>query len=344
MVRATLYNPPMSPERYHLPAIPHLRLRATFRAAAPAHLPAFKGSMLRGAFGHALRKAVCAMGPAQPCETCTLRGPCVYTRLFETFIDGEPPPFLRGLTTSPRPYVVEPRTDARDLAPGDALETDLLLLGQAAELQAYALLALERMGEGGFGKGRHPFSLERVRYLDQAGRWQTGFEGGPAGTVTRWPGNVPAAAPPAPAGLSGSAGPAGQFPGRLTLRFATPTRIRVDGRLRDRLSFRQLAFPMLRRALELAHFHVPGAAIDWRVQPLLRQADDVRVARTDLRWEEASRYSSRQQRTHPTGGFVGEMDLEGPLAPFLPLLHTAEIVHVGKGATFGLGKVEVKWG
>jgi len=54
---------------YRLPAIPHLRLRASFRAGAPAHLPAFKGSTLRGAFGHALRRAVCAMGPQQPCET-----------------------------------------------------------------------------------------------------------------------------------------------------------------------------------------------------------------------------------------------------------------------------------
>lgn len=57
---------------YRLPEIPYLRLRATFRAAAPARLPPFQGSTLRGAFGHALRKAVCAMGPDQACETCTL--------------------------------------------------------------------------------------------------------------------------------------------------------------------------------------------------------------------------------------------------------------------------------
>jgi hypothetical protein len=319
---------------YHLPAIPFLRLRATFRAADRARLPPFHGSMLRGAFGHALRRAVCAMGPAQPCETCTLRGPCVYTRLFETFIDGEPPPFLEGLTTSPRPYVVEPGSDARDFATGDPLEADLVLLGQAVELQAYALLALERMGEAGFGKGRHPFRLERVRYLDPDGRWRSGFEAGPGEPARRWPGSVPAALP---------APPPDPAPERLTLRFTTPTRIRKGGRLRERLSFRQLAFPMLRRALEIAHFHVPGAAVDWHFQPLLRQADDIRVARSDLRWQELSRYSNRQKAHHPLDGFVGELDLEGPLAPFLPLLRTAEIVHVGKGATFGLGRLEVEW-
>jgi CRISPR/Cas system endoribonuclease Cas6 (RAMP superfamily) len=41
------------------------------------------------------------------------------------------------------------------------------------------------------------------------------------------------------------------------------------------------------------------------------------------------------------GGLLGHVELEGDLAPLAALLRTAEIVHVGKGATFGLGKVEI---
>lgn len=41
------------------------------------------------------------------------------------------------------------------------------------------------------------------------------------------------------------------------------------------------------------------------------------------------------------GGVVGEMELEGELAPFAELLRRAELVHVGKGATLGMGRVEV---
>jgi hypothetical protein len=52
-----------------LPRIPYLRLRCTLRAEQPARLPPYKGSTLRGGFGHALRRTVCVMGPAQPCET-----------------------------------------------------------------------------------------------------------------------------------------------------------------------------------------------------------------------------------------------------------------------------------
>ena len=39
---------------------------------------------------------------------------------------------------------------------------------------------------------------------------------------------------------------------------------------------------------------------------------------------------------------VGRMTFEGPLAPFMPLLRAGEILHVGKGTSFGLGRYEVK--
>jgi hypothetical protein len=42
------------------------------------------------------------------------------------------------------------------------------------------------------------------------------------------------------------------------------------------------------------------------------------------------------------GGLVGSLTLEGDLSPFAPLLRAAEILHAGKGAVFGLGKVEVE--
>jgi hypothetical protein len=82
---------------YRLPQIPYLQLRFKLSAQKEAHLPRFKGSLLRGAFGHALRRMVCVMGPGELCENCMLRGQCIFSRLFETFIEGEPPPFLRGL-------------------------------------------------------------------------------------------------------------------------------------------------------------------------------------------------------------------------------------------------------
>src|SRR4051812_39341181 len=103
---------------YPIPVIPYLRLRMTLEAEETAVLPPFHGSMLRGAFGHALRRTVCVMGPRQACPDCLLRSACTYTRLFEPSIDGEPPPFLHGIDQAVRPYVFEPLGGAGRLEKG----------------------------------------------------------------------------------------------------------------------------------------------------------------------------------------------------------------------------------
>jgi hypothetical protein len=310
---------------YVLPQIPYTRLRATLRAREPADLPPFKGSMLRGAFGHALRRTVCAMGPAQPCASCRLRRACVYTRLFETFIEGEPPPFLRGLPTSPRPYVFEPGSEATEVAAGAALCFDLLLIGQARDLAGYAVLAIERMAAAGLGRRRCRFSVERIDAQAAGGTFEEIFPGGNPGaeSFAQW-------LPPPPSS-----------PGeRATLRFLTPIRLKSRDHLLAEVGLRGLTFAMIRRTLELAHFHAPGAAIDWTFRPLLDAASAVKVVRSDLRWHDWERYSSRQETTMSLGGFVGTLELAGDLRPLAPLFASAEVLHVGKGATFGLGKVE----
>ncbi|HEY4575714.1 MAG TPA: hypothetical protein VIJ26_17175, partial [Thermoanaerobaculia bacterium] len=219
-----------------LPPIPYLRLRHTLRALAPARLPPFKGSMLRGAFGHALRRSVCAMGPEQACESCRLRRMCVYTRVFETFVEDTPPPFLRGLPTSPRPYVFEPLEETLDFAPGDPLPFDLLLIGQAAELQAYVTLAVERMAAAGLGARRVPFELARVEALAADGSWVPLFaDGRPCG---------PTALPPSPPPRDGADLVRA---GRATLHLRTPLRLKDRGGLADTIDVRALAFVMIRR-------------------------------------------------------------------------------------------------
>ncbi len=312
---------------YPLPAIPYLRLRFVLRSEENAFLPPFKGSLLRGAFGHALRRSLCSQGPGQECQDCFLRRACLYTRLFETFIEGEPPPFLKGLRTSPRPYVFEPVTEATDFEPGDALVFDLLLFGQATDLAAHALLAVERMARAGLGARRAPFVLDRAGAFQPGGGWLEIYQDGRAS---------PALANVAPRFPSGAA-----VEERATLHFLTPTRLQVQGRLLEEPGFRPLVFAMLRRTLELAWFHLPGVELDWHFRPLLDLASQVRVTASGLRWQELQRYSNRQQRTIDLDGFVGALEIEGDLAPFGPLLRTAEVLHLGKETTFGLGRMKV---
>jgi hypothetical protein len=323
---------------YPLPDVPYLRLTVTLRALALARLPPFLGSTLRGAFGHALRRTVCAMRPDQPCASCRLRRACVYPRIFETFVEGTPPPLLRGLTSSPRPYVFEtrfeprsePGNERRDVAPGDPLEFDLLLIGQAVDLQTYVLLAVERMAASGLGVSRSPFELVRAEAPAPGGGRLILFQGNRATGL---------AAPPS--FCLGPDGLGSLEEGRATIRLLTPLRLQERGHLSETLDFRALTLAMLRRTLELAWFHVPGAEVDWTFRPLLDRAAAV-GAIPDLAWHDWDRYSNRQQRKVTLGGLLGTLELEGDLAPLAPLLRAAEILHVGKGATLGLGRIRVE--
>lgn len=317
---------------YTLPRLAFARLRFTLLAREPARLPAFQGSMLRGAWGHALRHIACTMGPQQACFSCRHRANCLNTRLFETFVEGEAPPFLRRVPNPPRPYVFEPEGDfdprgkARTLPQGGALAFDLLLLGSAMPLAPFAALAVARMAEQGLGAGQPRFELGRLEAQDEGGGWRELGLGAPAPL----------------AGQVGGESPEAMAAERLRLHFLTPARLLDGGERLARLAFRQLTFRMLRRVLELAHFFGEPNEADWHFRPLLAACEGVEILEPRLAWADWERYSNRQQTKMTLGGFVGTLDLAGDLAPFLPLLRAVEVVHVGKGATFGLGRVRVE--
>jgi hypothetical protein len=318
---------------YTLPSIPYLRLRFDLVAQQEAFLPAFKGSLLRGAFGHALRRTVCVMGPQQPCPTCMLRKQCAYPRIFETLIepDESVPRFLRGLPTAPRPYVFEPFDEQRLYRAGESLSFDFVLFGQAIELHPFAIFAVSQMAEQGLGFKRIPFRLDKVFWQkangkDSAEEWRQLYEGATKRLLET----------PMPQLLNRQTS---QPANCQTISFLTPTRLKFKNDLVIDFTFRMLVFKMLRRVLELAHFHVPNATIDWEFHPLLVAADAVKIMHRDLRWIDWERRSNRQKTEMMMGGFVGEIVLEGDLAPFGGIAADLRVVHVGKGCVFGNGKI-----
>ena len=321
---------------YQLPEIHYLKLRFHLVSAAEARLPAFKGSMLRGAFGHALRKTVCAIGPQTDCADCMLKQQCAYTRLFETFITGQPPRFLRGLDTSPRPLVFETVDTSQTLEAGQPLPFDLVLFGSATEFVPYVVFAVFQMAQTGLGHQRHRFQLEQADC-------QQVSEDNP--TEFTWRQLYDAASQsllfaPIPILLQNTQVPANN-PHQLRLKFLTPTRLQSKGDYTTEFNFRHLVFKMLRRVLELAYFHEPEAEINWEFHDLLVAADKVNIAQRNLHWSDWQRYSNRQHSKVKMGGFVGDLLLEGELEPFMELLSYIEVLHFGKGTVFGLGKITV---
>ena len=64
-------------------SFPVARYRFEFQASQAIRLPAYSGSMLRGAFGHALRQLAC-MTRHKECAGCPLIGSCPYPCLLYT--------------------------------------------------------------------------------------------------------------------------------------------------------------------------------------------------------------------------------------------------------------------
>jgi Domain of unknown function DUF83 len=114
------------------------RYRVVFEARETLDLPAYLGSTLRGAFGHAFRAVAC---PAPRGLDCPAPAQCPYHLIFET----SPPPGSESLRTHddiPRPFVIAP-TDLqqagddeqvrRAFQRGDEVSFELVLIGRAQE-------------------------------------------------------------------------------------------------------------------------------------------------------------------------------------------------------------------
>ena len=141
------------------PVLPLARYRVRFRECIPqgacslaSPRAGYLGSAWRGAFGHALRKAVCVTRlPA--CDPCVLLRSCPYPFLFES----RTPPGAEKLTRyphTPGPCVLEP-ADRRFDAGDGTLNLGVTLFGSANDHLPYVVHALDQAG-------RHGLTARRV--------------------------------------------------------------------------------------------------------------------------------------------------------------------------------------
>ena len=318
--------------------LPNLRValfRFTLQPREPLHLPPYKGSVLRGGFGHVFKRTVCVQPRVKRCATCLLAETCAYAYLFET----HPPPGSQVLRTHeaiPRPFVIRPPLDRRTEIPaGEPLTFGLVLVGQAVGYLPYFLVVFRELGEAGLGRlfdsaqGRrrgkyalrevravHPLSGEERPVYDGEALLGTGLEV-TAEEVAAWAEGLPS--------------------DRLTVRFLTPARLKHGGEFaREEVDFHVLVRALLRRLSSLSYFHC-GERWETDYPGWVERAQRVEAVETHLSWVEWRRYSGRQAHRIKMGGLVGSVTYAGDLAPFRPLLALGMLAHVGKGAVFGNG-------
>ena len=336
------------------------RFELRLRAREAASLPPFLGSTVRGAFGRSLKQTVCVMAHRN-CERCMVADRCIYPYLFETPV---PPGLLqlRGQERAPHPFILSPPApgSARDgprntdgtntadfssdrrlnLRGGDEITFGLTLMGRAAEHLPYLVYAVIEMSRRGLGTDRGRFELAEVLFINPDGARQQVYSGNSHRIETPTDSAI-SLSTLIQARLDQLRSGAGFRSDSLKLRFVTPTRIRAGDDLQSGMSFELLVRNLLRRVSLLCAVH-GRASLELDYRGLIERARSVRTISSRLEWCDWERYSNRQQTKMKLGGFMGEIEYGGEISnEFLSLIVVGEILHVGGGTSFGLGRYEI---
>ncbi|MCC6523315.1 MAG: CRISPR system precrRNA processing endoribonuclease RAMP protein Cas6 [Polyangiaceae bacterium] len=274
------------------------------------------------------------------CEACPLRGACPYPAVFMPAALPARASIAR-LREPPRPFVfAETAPERATLAAVEPVDLDLVVVGEVHRLLPYFVVTLRQLGADGIGPRGARFTLSRVHATDAVGvPTEASYHHGAS--------DVRAVAVPLRA--SDLARPGDTHATRVRVRFRTPTEITKKGPAGTPAPQPVEAPPfgaLLRRARDRASalatlYCERPLAIDPR--GLGAAADRVTLLHATVRQASLLRKSSRTGERHQLGGVLGEAVYEGPeLGPLMPLLRLAELLHVGKHATFGLGVVGVE--
>ena len=309
------------------------------QALEPIGLPPYAGSTFRGAFGRALKRAVCVMED-QDCAVCAAREGCPYEYVFNT-----PVPVstrrMRKYTAVPHPFLLDTGwVEEQELDAGAEFSFDLTLIGEACAYLSYFVHSFELLGRRfGLGRGRGKFRVTAVCNKETGGG-ETVLYAPPA--VSFLPRNIQLQDGYS---LAQGATAVGRKARILRVQFLTPCRLVANDRLAGTPTFRTLISSLLRRLSNLSYFHC-GVELDLPFKELLGVAEQVKLVDCQVRWHDWERYSARQQTKMRLGGLLGSAvySCDFGFGLFLPLLKLGEVVHVGKGTSFGLGKLSVEAG
>ncbi len=279
-------------------------------------LPLYKGSAFRGLFGHALKRTVCVTNMAS-CENCLLRQNCAYAYIFETFNE-------RNERVA-HPFVLEPPMLERSLfPPGDVLKVNLILFGKAIDYLPYIVYTFREMGKRGIGAKRGKFWLQRVTkdekivYDFQEQLLHTDFTKEDLFQIKNKDEHIK----------------------KVKIRFVTPTAIKKNGKINSNIDFLTLLKAVKRRVKALSIYHNGNLDPEFNID--FEAAKALSIINTSFEPFHWKRYSNRQQQKIDFSGFIGELELEGDLTPFMSLLRMGEIIHIGRGTVYGMGKYVVE--
>ncbi|MEO0076464.1 MAG: CRISPR system precrRNA processing endoribonuclease RAMP protein Cas6 [candidate division WOR-3 bacterium] len=298
-------------------------LKVLYKVKEKLTLSQFQGSIIRGAFGYTFRKIICLIKDKE-CKECLLKTKCVYAYIFET-PRPEDSKIMRKYETVPRPFIFDPpANDKQEYQQGEKFTFGLTLIGKAIDYLPYFIYALDEMGKNGLGRNRGKLELVTIKQGNRA--IYDGIDKKIKNDVKIK--ELKLTHPKRPIE-------------KIKIKFVTPFRIVYEGKVVQSLDFHILIRSLLRRIGLLSYFH-SDKPYDIDFTNLIAKAEKIKTIHSDLRLQDQFRFSTRQHRRIPTSGMIGEITYQGDLTNFIPFLKIGEIIHIGKGTVFGMGKYKLE--
>ncbi len=278
-----------------------LKLRVYIQFQQDTVLPAFKGSMLHGWFGHALKQA-----DEQAFFIC----------------------YGEHDNQQPKPYIITPNADHKtDWHQHEVFDFEITLFGSAIELVDSLFIALKIGERMGFGKNRTPFSVLSVSSVLPTNQ-QTGIH-----TYTLF--DAISMQLDSSRELSINHEIALQL--ITPLRMKHQGRIVKSNVPPLEFFLRQIQ----RRLILLSRFWVvDDSLLLEQVNQQLPLLGGFKST-AHCYFEDWQRYSLKEQKNLPFGGLKGQFSFCGEITESLPLLLIGEQLHIGGKTTFGLGKYKL---
>lgn len=251
-------------------------------------------------------------------------------RLFSPELSSDPVALRRFQKPAP-PFVLRsgPWLHGVDLQEGDALELEVLFLGDGVRMIDDFALILRNFGNDGLAHGEGCFEIAGVTFRSAADGWHPCRP-------------MPVKADSSCEVLSIGAWLDGllPLPAPLSLEFVTPTRLVTNGRALRRPHFSQLLPFMLRRVTSMLYYHCDLEPVD-DPAALLAMAGLVETT-----WDTASwidwRELGEQGASRKVGGLTGRLHLSGEGADDWGwIVALATLFGIGRSAAYGAGQIRI---
>lgn len=285
--------------------IKYLPVKISLVSTGLAELPTYLGSTLRGVIGQALHTNITAFNYLY--QNSTLTG---------------------NVQDIVNPYVIiPPAMDKKSIyQPGDALHFHMLLLGEATKYASALIQALSSAKTLKLGAARYPFVLKKIVHSeDQRVMWHNEiyYE-----AATK---NIAFLSYRTLADVK-----------KLTIQMQTPLRIRHKGELLETVTFPTIIRNIVRR-MEAIAVRYGGWVDAQEAKEIQTLAQGVATTQNHLAIKNLQRYSNRLGEKMDFSGLLGCIHFEGDITPFVPWLYAAQILHIGRNTTFGMGQIAVEF-